>query len=128
MNFPQSRPSKDVIHSLFFFFPLYAFSVEKARPDFDDSLYRYLCDAHCHPHDDIDNLDAIARLKVAHVTIMGVREADWEVVKMVVEICQTAKARGEREATGAVTVGKAVPCFGGFLKSYGLQFWSYSEV
>ncbi|RUS13745.1 hypothetical protein BC937DRAFT_94839 [Endogone sp. FLAS-F59071] len=87
-----------------------AAEVEKVQPDFDDSLYTYVCDAHCHPHDDVDNLDAIARLRVAHVTIMGVREADWEVVKRVVEICRTAEARDEKEES---RVGKAVPCFGG---------------
>ncbi|RUS32145.1 hypothetical protein BC938DRAFT_476165 [Jimgerdemannia flammicorona] len=76
---------------------------EIAQTPFDDSLYPLLCDAHCHPHDDIDNLATIPQLKVGHVTVMGVREADWGVVEQVVRLCGEAWRVGD--------VGKAVPCF-----------------
>ncbi|KAI8579525.1 hypothetical protein K450DRAFT_280698 [Umbelopsis ramanniana AG] len=52
---------------------------------FDDDLYKYLCDNHCHPHDDVDKLDEIAKLRTGHLTLMGVREQDWDTVKKVVD-------------------------------------------
>lgn len=62
-----------------------------------DKLYTQLCDAHCHPHDDLENLSVIARLKTAHLTVMGVRQDDWGTVS---RVCS-----GENKY-------KCVPCFG----------------
>jgi hypothetical protein len=55
------------------------------KEKFDDDLYKYLCDNHCHPHDDVDKLDEIAKLRTGHLTLMGVREQDWDTVKKVVD-------------------------------------------
>ncbi|KAI9287528.1 hypothetical protein BC943DRAFT_342107 [Umbelopsis sp. AD052] len=52
---------------------------------FDDDLYKYLCDNHCHPHDAVDKLNEIAKLRTGHLTLMGVREQDWDTVKKVVD-------------------------------------------
>lgn len=54
---------------------------------FDDKWYTYLCDNHCHPHDAVDNLGEIPKLKTGHLTLMGVREQDWDTVKKVVDSC-----------------------------------------
>lgn len=67
---------------------------------FDEKLFELVCDAHCHPHDDKDNLALIPQLKTGHVTIMGVRQDDWETVSKV------AKACNEKNE------GKCVPSFG----------------
>ena len=72
---------------------------------FNDADWDKICDAHCHPHDDTYNLEAIAKLKTGRVTIMGTKEADWNIVLRVVEICREA---GCPE--------KPIPCFGEYLK------------
>ena len=46
-----------------------------------------LCDAHCHPHDDIEHLDMIPKLKTGHITIMGVRQDDWDRVAQITSQC-----------------------------------------
>ncbi|KAI9266569.1 TatD family [Phascolomyces articulosus] len=56
-----------------------------------------LCDAHCHPHDDIENLDMLPNLKTGHITVMGVRQDDWDRVA---------------EVTNACEPGRCVPSFG----------------
>lgn len=67
---------------------------------FDELLFKDLCDSHCHPHDDIDHLDMISQLKTGHVTIMGVRQDDWDTVAQVAKACN------------AVSENKCIPCFG----------------
>ncbi|KAI7856865.1 TatD family [Circinella umbellata] len=56
-----------------------------------------LCDAHCHPHDDIKHLDMIPKLKTGHITIMGVRQDDWDRVAQVTTNCAP---------------GRCIPAFG----------------
>ncbi|KAI8068063.1 TatD family [Gongronella butleri] len=63
---------------------------------FDTALYATLCDGHCHPHDDRDQLDAIGVLQTGRVTLMGVRQDDWPVV----------------EKLHTTNPQKCVPCFG----------------
>ena len=59
-----------------------------------------LCDAHCHPHDDIEHLDMIPKLKTGHITIMGVRQDDWDRVAQVAASCEK---------------GRCIPAFGNML-------------
>ncbi|KAG2171691.1 hypothetical protein INT43_008071 [Umbelopsis isabellina] len=70
---------------------------------FDDQWYSLLCDNHCHPHDDLDQLDTIQKLRTGHLTLMGVREQDWDVVKKVVDQCKI---------NDTDIIGKCVPSFG----------------
>lgn len=63
--------------------------------EFDPVYFKDLNDSHCHPHDDIENLKLIQELKTGHVTIMGVRQDDWDVVSQV-----------------SKTSDKVIPCFG----------------
>lgn len=70
---------------------------------FDDDMYKYLCDNHCHPHDDVDKLDEIAKLRTGHLTLMGVREQDWDTVKKVVDQSSIDDEDG---------IGKCIPSFG----------------
>ncbi|KAI9317902.1 TatD family [Dichotomocladium elegans] len=53
--------------------------------------FQNLCDAHCHPHDDKEKLAMIAELKTGHVTLMGVRQDDWDTVVQVCEQCPKNK-------------------------------------
>ncbi|CAG8478002.1 8967_t:CDS:2 [Ambispora gerdemannii] len=39
-----------------------------------------VCDAHCHPQDDKENLDAIANLKIAKLCVMGTNSHDLDIV------------------------------------------------
>ena len=68
--------------------------------NFDEELYKDLCDAHCHPHDDLKNLNLISELKTGHVTIMGVRQDDWQTVAKVAEECNKTTSK------------KCIPSFG----------------
>lgn len=70
---------------------------------FDDDLYKYLCDNHCHPQDDVDKLDEIAKLRTGHLTLMGVREQDWDTVKKVVDESSIDDKDG---------IEKCIPSFG----------------
>lgn len=54
-------------------------------------LYEELCDAHCHPHDDADNRSMIPQLKTGHITLMGVRQDDWDTVAQVAKQCPNNK-------------------------------------
>lgn len=64
---------------------------------FNDALYDFLSDAHCHPHDDVEHLGVISQLRTGHLTIMGVRLDDWD-----------------RVAQVAHSETKCVPCFGNY--------------
>lgn len=75
-------------------------NVPMTNESFDESLYKDLCDSHCHPHDDIDNLKLISELKTGHVTIMGVRQDDWDTVSQVANECNKKSDK------------KCIPCFG----------------
>ncbi|KAL0091382.1 TatD family [Phycomyces blakesleeanus] len=72
------------------------FSCEPLEP----SLFSKLCDAHCHAHDAIDKLDLIPALKTGHITLMGVRQDDWDRVSSVANACNQ------------VSPQKCVPCYG----------------
>ncbi|CAO3666098.1 hypothetical protein G6F70_002922 [Rhizopus microsporus] len=61
--------------------------VPKTDEPFDESLFPYVCDAHCHPHDDIANISMIRQLQTGHITIMGVRQDDWDMVSKVAAEC-----------------------------------------
>ncbi|KAG2235294.1 TatD family [Thamnidium elegans] len=67
---------------------------------FDESLFKDVCDAHCHAHDDIENLQDISQLKTGHITLMGVRQDDWDTVSKVAKECN------EKEPN------KCIPSFG----------------
>jgi hypothetical protein len=67
---------------------------------FDESLFGDLCDSHCHPHDDLKKLSSIPQLKTGHITIMGVRQDDWDVVARVTDDCNKNNNK------------KCIPCFG----------------
>ncbi|KAI8377963.1 TatD family [Radiomyces spectabilis] len=62
---------------------------DSSDDDFPESLFHKLCDAHCHPHDDRQHLQDIAHVKTGHMTIMGVRQDDWDVVQQVAERCNS---------------------------------------
>ncbi|KAG0169876.1 hypothetical protein DFQ28_002800 [Apophysomyces sp. BC1034] len=79
---------------------LATYDVPATDEAFKDELFSDICDAHCHPHDDIANLDLIPRLKTGHLTIMGVRQDDWDRVE---EVARKCNATGET---------KCIPCFG----------------
>lgn len=66
-------------------------SVPITTEPFDENLFPLVCDAHCHPHDDVNNLSLIPQLKTGHVTIMGVRQDDWEAVSKVAKECNQQK-------------------------------------
>lgn len=78
---------------------LFNHKMPTSKEEFDDSLYAELCDSHCHPHDDQDNLSKIPQLKTGHITIMGVRQDDWDRVAKVTKDCN-------KDTT------KCIPCFG----------------
>ncbi|KAF7727972.1 hypothetical protein EC973_006860 [Apophysomyces ossiformis] len=59
--------------------------------DFDEELFDSLCDGHCHPHDDIENLGLIPKLRIGHITIMGVRQDDWECVDNIARQCNALR-------------------------------------
>lgn len=61
--------------------------VPKTTEVFDNSLFKDLCDAHCHAHDDRENLQLISELKTGHITLMGVRQDDWDIVSKVAKEC-----------------------------------------
>ncbi|KAF1804940.1 hypothetical protein V8B55DRAFT_1495824 [Mucor lusitanicus] len=67
---------------------------------FDEALFGDLCDSHCHPHDDVEHLSRIPQLKTGHVTIMGVRQDDWDTVSKVARDCNQNSSN------------KCIPCFG----------------
>ncbi len=71
-------------------------NVPMTTEEFDPDHFKNLCDSHCHPHDDLDNLKLIGELKTGHVTIMGVRQDDWDTVSKV------SKENSD----------KVIPCFG----------------
>lgn len=71
-----------------------------SKEEFDSSLYKDLCDAHCHPHDDLENVSKIAELKTGHITIMGVRQDDWDSVSKIAKECNQKQDK------------RCVPCFG----------------
>lgn len=73
--------------------------------EFDKSLFQYLCDSHCHPHDDIEHLSHIPQLKTGHITIMGVRQDDWDTVSKVAHDCNQNANK------------KCIPCFGEYAVS-----------
>ncbi|KAG0749936.1 hypothetical protein G6F57_001053 [Rhizopus arrhizus] len=62
-------------------------NVPTTKEHFDENLFPNICDAHCHPHDDTSNLSMIPRLKTGHITIMGVRQDDWDRVSDVAKEC-----------------------------------------
>lgn len=62
-----------------------------SSPAPDMVLYEELCDAHCHPHDDADNRALIPQLKTGHITLMGVRQDDWDTVAQVAKQCPNKK-------------------------------------
>ncbi|KAI8888393.1 Metallo-dependent hydrolase, partial [Backusella circina FSU 941] len=68
--------------------------------EFDPSLFQHLADGHCHPHDDIDLLSRIPQLQTGHITIMGVRQDDWDTVTTVAKECNK------------VAQNKCIPCYG----------------
>ncbi|KAI9280527.1 hypothetical protein BY458DRAFT_544808 [Sporodiniella umbellata] len=70
------------------------------KEHFDDKLFEKVCDSHCHPHDDVGNLAMIPQLKTRHITIMGVRQDDWDTVSAVAKSCNE------------VLKNKCIPCFG----------------
>ncbi|KAI8643661.1 TatD family [Parasitella parasitica] len=74
--------------------------VPSTKEEFEESLFEDLCDSHCHPHDDLEELSRIPQLKTGHVTVMGVRQDDWEAVSKVASSCN------------AVSSKKCIPCFG----------------
>ncbi|KAI8139008.1 hypothetical protein BJV82DRAFT_696402 [Fennellomyces sp. T-0311] len=61
-----------------------------------------LCDAHCHPHDDVKHLDMIPKLKTGHITIMGVRQDDWDCVAKVTASCEKGRCIPAFEAPFAL--------------------------
>ncbi|GAN05749.1 cut9 interacting protein Scn1 [Mucor ambiguus] len=67
---------------------------------FDEVLFQNLCDSHCHPHDDIEHLPSIPQLKTGHITIMGVRQDDWDTVSKVAHDCNRNGSN------------RCIPCFG----------------
>ncbi|KAI8993210.1 hypothetical protein BDB01DRAFT_716286 [Pilobolus umbonatus] len=79
---------------------LIAHNIIKTEEAFDESLLGDLCDAHCHPHDDIQQLHLIPQLKTGHITIMGVRLDDWDRVSTVTKECNKMYDK------------KCIPCFG----------------
>jgi hypothetical protein len=81
----------------------YSYNELMSEEKLEDQWYSQLCDNHCHPHDDLDQLDTIQTLRTGHLTIMGVREQDWDVVKNVVDQCKVDSTDGIR---------KCVPSFG----------------
>ncbi|KAI7907612.1 uncharacterized protein BX663DRAFT_491449 [Cokeromyces recurvatus] len=74
--------------------------VPVTKEEFDETLFKDLCDSHCHPHDDLNNLSQIYQLKTGHITIMGVRQDDWDVVAQVTN--ENNKLYEKR----------CIPCFG----------------
>lgn len=74
--------------------------VPTTKEVFDESLFKDVCDAHCHAHDDIENLRDISQLKTGHITLMGVRQDDWDTVSKVAKDCN------EKESN------KCIPSFG----------------
>lgn len=79
-------------------------NVPTTKEHFDENLFPNICDAHCHPHDDTSNLSMIPRLKTGHITIMGVRQDDWDRVSDVAKECDK------------VGKNKCIPSFGKLLK------------
>lgn len=77
--------------------------VPMAAEEFDNNLYGDLCDAHCHPHDQLDKLQLIPKLKTGHITIMGVRQDDWDAV---------SKVAKDYNSSGSSSKNKCIPCFG----------------
>lgn len=74
--------------------------VPTTKEEFDEVLFKDLCDAHCHPHDDLEQLSRIPQLKTGHITIMGVRQDDWDTVSKVAKQCNQNNNK------------KCIPCFG----------------
>jgi hypothetical protein len=79
-------------------------NIPSSKEEFDVLLYKDLCDSHCHPHDDLENLSKIAELKTGHITIMGVRQDDWDTVSKVAKDCNQKQDN------------KCIPSFGKALK------------
>ena len=79
---------------------IFKHDVPMTKEQFDLKLFKELCDAHCHPHDDIDNLAMIPKLQTGHITIMGVRQDDWERVSQTTKECNKEMDN------------KCIPCFG----------------
>ncbi|ORX87738.1 Metallo-dependent hydrolase [Basidiobolus meristosporus CBS 931.73] len=63
--------------------------------------WKKVCDAHCHPQDDVLRLEAITQLKTSRLAVMGTKVEDWRVVQTLVGICKANHVEG-----------KVVPCFG----------------
>ncbi|KAG1474860.1 hypothetical protein G6F56_000084 [Rhizopus delemar] len=61
--------------------------VPATKEPFNENLFENICDSHCHPHDDNENLSMISQLKTGHITIMGVRQDDWDRVSDVAKEC-----------------------------------------
>ncbi|KAI8332578.1 hypothetical protein BC941DRAFT_435936 [Chlamydoabsidia padenii] len=61
--------------------------------EFKDEWYSLLCDAHCHAHDDTQRLTEIATLRTGHITLMGVRQDDWDTVA---SVCDDTKGLPRR--------------------------------
>ncbi|OBZ88667.1 Cut9-interacting protein scn1 [Choanephora cucurbitarum] len=78
---------------------IFKHDVPMTKEQFDLKLFKELCDAHCHPHDDIDNLAMIPKLQTGHITIMGVRQDDWERVSQTTKECNKEMDN------------KCIPCF-----------------
>lgn len=82
---------------------LFNHKMPMASEEFDDSLFAQVCDSHCHPHDDIARLSEIPKLKTGHITIMGVRQDDWDTVSKVTDECNDNNDNK-----------KCIPCFGNY--------------
>ncbi|CAO3576064.1 unnamed protein product [Absidia cylindrospora] len=72
--------------------------------------YPFLCDAHCHAHDDKQRLDEIQQLRTGHVTLMGVRQDDWETVEKVAAASNIGS--NDDTTTDMDSLSRCVPCFG----------------
>lgn len=75
-------------------------------PDVDapDELFKLLSDAHCHIHDDVENIPNISHIsKTGRLLLMGVDPGDWEDVQRAAEL-----NNGKNEGS----VDQIVPAFG----------------
>ncbi|KAI9308149.1 TatD family [Cunninghamella echinulata] len=68
--------------------------------EFKEEWYGYLCDAHCHVHDDKERHKDIPLLQTGHITLMGVRQDDWNIVENITQL------------TNSKDNNKCIPCFG----------------
>ncbi|ORZ01920.1 TatD family [Absidia repens] len=82
--------------------------------DFKEEWYPFLCDAHCHAHDDKQRLDEIQQLRTGHITLMGVRQDDWETVEMVAASSNSSSSDNNNNdsTTDVDSHSRCVPCFG----------------